>query len=74
MTHKVTPGKPAYSPTQYQIRSAIAKLLVSLRCQVKIREGQAEAIEWGYGCNVGSVVMADVSWRRSKIGIGCHVA
>src|SRR6218665_3043447 len=38
---KATSGRPAYSPALYQIQSAIAKLLVSFRCQVKIREGQA---------------------------------
>src|SRR6218665_1642633 len=39
---KATSGRPAYSPALYQIKSAIAKLLVSFWCQVKIREGQAE--------------------------------
>src|SRR6218665_1656139 len=51
---KATSGRPPYSPALYQIKSAIAKLLVSLRCQhcqVKIREGQAEETAWYYGCN-----------------------
>src|SRR6218665_1123130 len=38
---KATSGRPAYSPALYQIQSAIAKLLVSFRCQVNIRKGQA---------------------------------
>jgi len=48
---KATSGRPAYSPALYQIQSAIAKLLVSFWCQVKIREGQAGKTAWGYGCS-----------------------
>ena len=33
--------RPRHSPALYQIQSAVAKLLVSFRCQVNIREGQA---------------------------------
>jgi len=32
-------------------QSSIAKLLVSLLCQVKIRKGQAEEIAWSERCN-----------------------
>src|SRR6218665_152629 len=56
-------GRPAYSPALYQIQSAIAKLLVSFRCQVKIREGQA------VGLRLQSVMMVDVWWCRSRTGI-----
>jgi len=42
---KATLRRPDYSPAQYQIKSTIAKPLVSFWCQVKIREGQAEYIE-----------------------------
>src|SRR6218665_3020764 len=49
--HKSTSGRPAYSSALYQIQSAIAKLLVSFRCQVKIREGQAGETAWCYGCS-----------------------
>ena|SRR6218665_1295466 len=52
----------------YQIKSAIAELLGSFRCQVKIREGQADETAWSYTWQ--SVMMADVWWRRSGIGIG----
>ena len=45
------------------MKFAIAKLLVSFRCQVKILEGQAEETVWGYGCNRWW-------WRWSGIGIG----
>src|SRR6218665_845612 len=48
---KTTSGRPAYSPALYQIQSAIAKLLVSFRCQVKIRKGQAGETAWCYGCS-----------------------
>src|SRR6218665_1339262 len=47
---KATSGRPAYSPALYQIQSAIAKLLVSFRCPVKIRKGQAGETAWCYGC------------------------
>jgi len=43
---KATSGIPAYWPALYQIKSTIAKLLVSFRCQVKIWEGQAEEGAW----------------------------
>src|SRR6218665_3664806 len=46
---KPTSGRPAYSPALYQIQSAIAKLLVSFRCKVKIWEGQAGETAWCYG-------------------------
>src|SRR6218665_2572592 len=49
---KATSGRSAYSPALYQIQSAIAKLLVSFRCQVKIREGQARETAWCYGCSI----------------------
>jgi len=54
------PERPAYLLVLYQIKSAIAKLLVSFQCQVKIREGQAEETAWGYGWNrdYGGRVMA----------------
>src|SRR6218665_1045892 len=45
---KATSGRPAYSTALYQIKSAIAKLLISFRCRVKIREGQAEET----ACNI----------------------
>jgi len=48
---KVTSGRPAYSLVLYQIKSAIVKLFVLFRCQVKIREGQVEETVWSYGCN-----------------------
>src|SRR6218665_4183317 len=57
---KATSGRPAYSPALYQIQSAIAKLLVSFRCQVKLREGQA-----GEKCKVTKTIF---SHRRTQIG------
>ena len=64
-----TSGRPAFSPALYQIMSAIAKLLVSFRCQVKIREGQAEETVWGYtgaiGDDDGRVVAQE--WNRDRI-------
>jgi len=37
---------------RYTISSPqLAKLLVSFRCQVKVREGQAVETTWGFGCN-----------------------
>jgi len=48
---KATSGRPAYSPALYQIKFTIAKLLISFRCKVKIREGQAEETASDYGCN-----------------------
>jgi len=48
---KATSGKQVYTPALYQIKSAMAKLLVIFRCQIKIREGQAKDTAWGYGCN-----------------------
>src|SRR6218665_3545691 len=72
---KATSGRPTYSPALYQIQSEIAKLLVSFRCQVKIREGQAGETAWCYGLQ--SVMIADVWWTwwwtwwcRSGTGIG----
>jgi len=52
----------AYSPALYQIKSAIAILLVSLRCQVKIWENQAEETALSYGCNLW--------WERTCGGTG----
>jgi len=40
----------------YQIKSAIAKLLVSFLCQVNFRERLTEGTTLGYGCNPESVV------------------
>src|SRR6218665_2457164 len=37
-------GRPANTPALYQIKSARAKLLVSFRCRVKIREGEVENV------------------------------
>jgi len=47
---KATSGRQAYSLALYQIKSAIAKLIFSLQCQVKIREGQAEEAACSYSC------------------------
>jgi len=44
------PNSHVRETSLFQIKSAIAKLLVSFRCQVIIREGQAEERTWGYGC------------------------
>ena len=58
-------GRLAYSPTLYQIQSAIDKL----RCQVKIREGQAEETGRGataaVGDDAGRVVVQE--WNRERI-------
>ena len=43
---KATSGRPACSLAQYQIKSAIARLLFSFRCQVKVRKDQSEEMEW----------------------------
>src|SRR6218665_3986404 len=65
---KATSGRPAYSPALYQIQSAIAKLLVSFRCQVKIRKvkpgkqrGATVAV-----CDDGGRVMVK-EWNRDRI-------
>src|SRR6218665_28441 len=64
---KATSGRPAYSPALYQILSAIAKLLVSFRCQVKIREGQAGETAWCYGCSLVIVIVnSKLIKRHSK--------
>jgi len=46
---KPSQGDQLITPAQCQIKSAIAKLLVSFRCQVKIREGQSRQLGsvWG---------------------------
>src|SRR6218665_1427074 len=64
---KATPGRPAYAPAIYQIQSAIAKLLVSFRCQVKIREGQAGETAWCYSCSLVIVIVnSKLIKRHSK--------
>src|SRR6218665_439633 len=66
---KATSGRPAYSPALYQMQSAIAKLLVSFRCQSKIREGQAvdriRGATVAVGDDGGRVVVQE--WNRDRI-------
>src|SRR6218665_651193 len=66
---KATSGRPAYSPAIYQIQSAIAKLRVSFRSQVKIREGQAggqHGATVAVGDDGGRVVVVQ-EWNRDRI-------
>src|SRR6218665_1555317 len=66
--------RPAYSPALYQIQSAMAKLLVSFRCQVKIRKGQAGETAWCYGCSrgwanfVGGGEFLKMRWSAERLG------
>src|SRR6218665_1040342 len=64
-----TSGRPAYSLVQCQIKSAIARLLVSCPCQVKIREVKPKRQHrpiW-----LPTVKMVDGWWhRRQSWGLG----
>src|SRR6218665_1302180 len=68
---KATSGIPAYSPALYQIQSAIAKLLVSFWCQVKIRKvkpGRQRGAKVAVGDDGGRVMVQE--WNRDRLSQG----
>jgi len=48
---KAMSGRPGYSPALYQLKSAIAKLLVSFRARSKSGKAKAKETAWSRGCN-----------------------
>src|SRR6218665_1356484 len=67
--HQTIGFHQCHSPTLYQIQSAIAKLLVSFRCQDRSKSGKVKPGRQ-CGATVGLGDDVDVSWCRSRTGIG----
>src|SRR6218665_2859711 len=59
ITYNCISKERSYSPALYQIKSAIAKLLVLFRCQYLGRSNRGDSV-W---LRLPSVMIADVWWR-----------
>ena len=58
---EATSERPAYSPALYQIKSAIAKLLVSFQRQVKPRRQRGATVA------IGDDSVVAQEWNRDRI-------